>query len=64
MGHMAVGLLVDVGQIDLTQCEMAGCWTLQIGWVMSIGIILVLVLTGIMIIIVIILEGGVRGDTC
>jgi len=42
---------------------MAGCWALQIREVIDIGTILVLILTGIMIVIIIILIGGVTGDT-
>jgi len=63
MRHMEVHLLVDIGLVDLTRLEMIGCWTLHIGEVIDIGIILVLDLTGIMIVIVIILTRGVIGDT-
>ena len=63
MGHMVVGLLVDIGKIDLTRLEMAGCWTLRIGEVTCTYITLVLVLIGIIIVVVIILTIGVIGDT-
>lgn len=55
-GHMAVGLLVGIGQIEVTQSEMGGGSSiLWIGDVISISTILVLVMTGIMVIIIIIL---------
>ena len=63
MGHLVVGLLLDTSQIDLTQSEMAGFCTPRIGEVIDIGTIQVLVLIGITIVIVIILTGGVIGDT-
>ena len=55
MGHMEVGLMVVIGQIEMTRLEMEDCWILRIGEVMDTFIILVLVLTGIMVIIIIIL---------
>ena len=64
MGHMVVGLMLATGQIEMTQLEMVGAWILSIGEVMDTGTILVLVLTGIMIVIIIILIGGVIGDIC
>jgi len=64
MGHMAVGLMVVTGWIEMTQLEMEGCWILWIREVMDACIILVLVQTGIMIVIIIILTKGMIGDTC
>ena len=63
MGHMITGLIVDIGQIDLTLLEMVGCWTLRIGGVTDTGITLVLVLIDIMIIIIIVCIRGMIGDT-
>ena len=62
MLHMVVGILVGIGQIEMTQSDMEISWIIQIGEVMDIGTILLLVLSGIMVIIVIILIGGVIGD--
>ena len=61
MGHMEVGLMVVIFQIEMILLEMEGCCILQIGEVMDIGTIIVLVLINIMIIIIIILTGGVLG---
>ena len=33
MGHIVAGLIVDIGQIDLTLSGMGGCWKLWIGGV-------------------------------
>ena len=64
MGHMVVGLLVGMCQIEMTQSEMAGSWVIQIREVMDTGTILVLILTDFIVIIVIILTGGVIGYIC
>jgi len=50
MGHMAVGILVDTGRIDLTRSEMAGCCILQIGEVIDTDTIPFLVLIHIKIV--------------
>jgi len=63
MGNMVVGIMAITGQIEMTQLEMADCQILWIEDVMDTCIILVLVLTNIMIFIVIILTGGLIGDT-
>ena len=62
MGHMAVGLVVVIGWIEMKRLEMAGSWTLWIGEVTDTGTIIVLVMKGTMIVIIIILIGGVIGD--
>ena len=64
MEHMVVGLMVVTGQIEMTQLETIDFWTLWIGEGIDTGIILFLIHIGIMIVIVIILPGGVVGNTC
>ena len=64
MGHMVVVRMVVTDQIKMTWSKMENCWTLWIGEVIDMGTIPVLSLTCIMIVIIIILIGGVIGDTC
>ena len=64
MGHMIVGCMVVTSQIVVTQSETTDCWIVRIGGGIDTSTILVMVLTGMMIDIIIILTGGVIGDTC
>jgi len=62
LGHMEVGCMVVMGEIEMTWSKMTDCWKIQIGEGVDTGAIIVLVLTSMMINIFIILTGGaIRG---
>jgi len=63
MGHMLVDHMAVTNQIDMTQSEMADCWTLQRGEGIDTCMILILIQIGTMIITIIILTRGMIGDT-
>ena len=63
MGHMTTDLMVGTGQMEMTLSEMESSWILLLREAMDTGSILVLILTRTMIVIIIILTGGVIGDT-
>jgi len=64
MGHMVAGLVVHTNWIRMTQSEMEGSLIHLIGEALDMSSILVLDRTSIIVIIIIILTGGVRRDTC
>ena len=60
MGHMAVGLMVDTGQKEMTQLGMAGSWIHRTEEVMDTDFILALLIGDIIAITATIIIGGVR----
>lgn len=60
---MVVDRIMVKGQIYMTQLETTYCLKLWIGEGIDTFVILVIIQIGIMVIIVIILTGGVTGDS-
>ena len=62
MEDMVASHMVDISWIEMRWSEMADSWINLIDEAVDIGFTLVLVQTGIMVIIVIILTGGMTRD--